>query len=142
MNKVSKTWSTEMDMNVRVSLGNRWSAVLEYYTDEQFSGVITGMLELIHPSNLELECIKLAAESGNRLRVFHNTLIAYFSSIDIIKDTQGQGVDQEDIDQHGLLDESYYHTLFKQISSDIGVAVGCPILNDMDYQDLIHTYSK
>ena len=114
MYKMSEEWTTEKESNVISSPGSESHSILIDMSEEDFCNRMQGILSLISPSRSELRHVELAIRSGNRIRVVHTVLVLVSSYRELLEETQRQGIDSEDIEQHGLDYESYESKLFSQ----------------------------
>lgn len=141
MFKLTDTWNDTTELSARKVMGEKLVSQLLTMDESKFSNQMIGLLGLLTISNTESKILELAVEDGNRVRIYHIILTILMRSFSVIKEVGGEGIDQEDIEQHGLYDESDHFTLVNERSIE-GICHICPILNDMDFQDLIHTYTN
>ena len=141
MFKITSAWNNDIELKVRTIIGEKAITRLLTMEEYKFYNQVTGLLQLLPLSKQEEEILELAVLSENRVRVYHTTLIILLRSLSVIEETQRIGIDQEDIDQHGLHDTSSPVTLMNERSFN-NICHSCDLLNGMDLQDLIHTYTN
>ena len=141
MFKLTNDWNSEKELAIRQLLGQASIIAILSADEKDFSNQMIGILEMVSLTESEKSVVEQAALSDNRIRLYHTVLFLLFRELTASEETQTLGVDQEDIDQQGLVDESNHLTLLNERSFQ-NICNSCPLLNDMDSQDLVHFFTN